>query len=196
MSVTPLPLRAPHHPRTHRRRTPPQPLIDAPELRLTFEVTLGGDTRYSDAVEVLGTLRQLTDRLGSASATSQITPSAGPVGPARAESPAGTEDDAGDDGGIRVHADSRTVVIDGRSVALTRVEFDLLHFFARNPRRVFTRGQLLQSVWGYAHAGHRTVDVHVRRLRAKLELDSLVTTVRGVGYRLGDDVDLRVVRQP
>ena len=64
-----------------------------------------------------------------------------------------------------------------------------------SPHRVFTRLQLLASVWGYEHAVARTVDVHVRRLRAKLGADApLVTTVYGVGYRLADEARVRVDR--
>ena len=84
------------------------------------------------------------------------------------------------------------MLLDGEPVALTRLEFDLLHFLGANPRRVFSRPQLLQSVWGYSHAGLRTVDVHMRRIRAKLGDVPLVTTVRGVGYRLSDEADLAI----
>ena len=69
---------------------------------------------------------------------------------------------------------------------LTFKEFELLKFLAQHPGRVFTRAQLLQEVWGYDYfGGTRTVDVHVRRLRAKLgsEHESLIGTVRNVGYR-------------
>jgi DNA-binding response OmpR family regulator len=74
----------------------------------------------------------------------------------------------------------------GRSLDLTFKEFELLKFLAANPGRVFTRSQLLQEVWGYDYfGGTRTVDVHVRRLRAKLgaENEALIGTVRNVGYR-------------
>jgi DNA-binding response OmpR family regulator len=74
----------------------------------------------------------------------------------------------------------------GRSLDLTFKEFELLKFLAQQPGRVFTRAQLLQEVWGYDYfGGTRTVDVHVRRLRAKLgaENESLIGTVRNVGYR-------------
>ncbi|WP_409074628.1 winged helix-turn-helix domain-containing protein, partial [Micromonospora chalcea] len=72
---------------------------------------------------------------------------------------------------------------------------DLLLFLAEHPRRVFTRLQLLANVWGYEHAVARTVDVHVRRLRAKFGPDTpLVTTVYGVGYRLADDAAITVDR--
>ena len=74
----------------------------------------------------------------------------------------------------------------GRSLDLTFKEFELLKFLAQHPGRVFTRAQLLQEVWGYDYfGGTRTVDVHVRRLRAKLgaENEALIGTVRNVGYR-------------
>jgi DNA-binding response OmpR family regulator len=74
----------------------------------------------------------------------------------------------------------------GRSLDLTFKEFELLKYLAQHPGRVFTRAQLLQEVWGYDYfGGTRTVDVHVRRLRAKLgtEHEALIGTVRNVGYK-------------
>ncbi len=74
----------------------------------------------------------------------------------------------------------------GRPLDLTYKEFELLKYLAQHPGRVFTRSQLLQEVWGYDYfGGTRTVDVHVRRLRAKLgpEHETLIGTVRNVGYR-------------
>ena len=76
--------------------------------------------------------------------------------------------------------------MNGRTLDLTFKEFELLKFLAQHPGRVFTRAQLLQEVWGYDYfGGTRTVDVHVRRLRAKLgaEHEALIGTVRNVGYR-------------
>jgi DNA-binding response OmpR family regulator len=76
--------------------------------------------------------------------------------------------------------------IRGVALDLTFKEFELLKFLAQHPRRVFTRSQLLQEVWGYDYyGGTRTVDVHVRRLRAKLgpENEALIGTVRNVGYK-------------
>ena len=73
-------------------------------------------------------------------------------------------------------------------VDLTFMEYELLRFFATHPTRVWSREQLLSRVWGYDYfGGARTVDVHVRRLRAKLgeERASWITTVRSVGYRFG-----------
>jgi DNA-binding response OmpR family regulator len=79
-----------------------------------------------------------------------------------------------------------TAKLGGRALDLTFKEFELLKFLAQHPGRVFTRDQLLKEVWGYDYfGGTRTVDVHVRRLRAKLgpEHETLIGTVRNVGYR-------------
>ena len=78
--------------------------------------------------------------------------------------------------------------IAGRPLDLTYMEYELLKFLAQNPGKVFTREMLLNRVWGYEYyGGARTVDVHVRRLRAKLgeEHAGLIQTVRSVGYRFG-----------
>jgi DNA-binding response OmpR family regulator len=78
--------------------------------------------------------------------------------------------------------------ISGRPLDLTYMEYELLKFLAQNPGKVFTREMLLSRVWGYEYyGGARTVDVHVRRLRAKLgeEHANLIQTVRSVGYRFG-----------
>ncbi|HEY0697842.1 MAG TPA: winged helix-turn-helix domain-containing protein, partial [Micromonospora sp.] len=89
---------------------------------------------------------------------------------------------------VRILPAARIVRYGERRIALTRLEFDLLLLLARNPSRTFTRQQLLRTVWGRHEVATRTVDVHVRRLRVKLgEQPPVVTTVRGVGYRIGDD---------
>ncbi|CAN5287551.1 GlnR family transcriptional regulator [Subtercola boreus] len=87
--------------------------------------------------------------------------------------------------GVVIDEASYSARVHGRPLDLTFKEFELLRFFALNPSRVFTREQLLSEVWGYDYfGGTRTVDVHVRRLRAKLgDLESLIGTVRNVGYR-------------
>jgi DNA-binding response OmpR family regulator len=89
-------------------------------------------------------------------------------------------------GGLVVNESTYSARMHGRSLDLTFKEFELLKFLAQYPGRVFTRAQLLQEVWGYDYfGGTRTVDVHVRRLRAKLGADNeaLIGTVRNVGYR-------------
>jgi two-component system OmpR family response regulator len=87
-------------------------------------------------------------------------------------------------GPVTLDPGRRQVTVDGRLLALTPTEFDLLGHLLGRPGRVFTREELLAGVWGYAsHAGTRTVDVHVAQVRAKLgDAASLIRTVRGVGY--------------
>jgi DNA-binding response OmpR family regulator len=89
-------------------------------------------------------------------------------------------------GDIVIDEASYTAKLKGVTLDLTFKEFELLKFFAQHPGRVFTRAQLLQEIWGYDYfGGTRTVDVHIRRLRAKLgaEFESIIGTVRNVGYR-------------
>jgi DNA-binding response OmpR family regulator len=89
-------------------------------------------------------------------------------------------------GGLVINEATYSARMNGRALDLTFKEFELLKFLAQYPGRVFTRAQLLQEVWGYDYfGGTRTVDVHVRRLRAKLGADNeeLIGTVRNVGYR-------------
>jgi DNA-binding response OmpR family regulator len=87
--------------------------------------------------------------------------------------------------GVVIDEASYSAKVHGRPLDLTFKEFELLRFLATHPSRVFTREQLLSEVWGYDYFGcTRTVEVHVRRLRAKLgDLESLIGTVRNVGYR-------------
>ena len=89
-------------------------------------------------------------------------------------------------GDLSIDEATYSAKLKGRVLDLTFKEFELIKFLAQHPGRVFTRAQLLQEVWGYDYfGGTRTVDVHVRRLRAKLgpEHESLIGTVRNVGYR-------------
>jgi DNA-binding response OmpR family regulator len=89
-------------------------------------------------------------------------------------------------GPVTINRDTYQVLLGGRPLDLTYKEFELIRFLAERPGRVFSRATLLQEVWGYDfYGGTRTVDVHVRRLRAKLgpAHEHLIETVRGVGYR-------------
>jgi DNA-binding response OmpR family regulator len=89
-------------------------------------------------------------------------------------------------GPLALDTESYRVTASGQALDLTFKEFELLRFLASHPGRVYTRPALLREVWGYDfYGGTRTVDVHVRRLRAKLgpEHEQLIATVRGVGYR-------------
>jgi DNA-binding response OmpR family regulator len=91
-------------------------------------------------------------------------------------------------GELTINLETYQAAVAGRALDLTYMEYELLRFFAANPGRVLTRETLLSRVWGYEYyGGARTVDVHVRRLRAKLgeEHAHLIHTVRSVGYRFG-----------
>ena len=90
-------------------------------------------------------------------------------------------------GDLTVNPDNYQVYVHGRPLDLTYKEFELLKFLAQRPGRVCDRDMLLREVWGYDYyGGTRTVDVHIRRLRAKLgaEHETLIETIRNVGYRL------------
>jgi two-component system, OmpR family, response regulator MtrA len=91
---------------------------------------------------------------------------------------------------VKIDVPAHQVTRDGQAISLTPLEFDLLVALARKPRQVFTREVLLEQVWGYRHAADtRLVNVHVQRLRSKVERDpeqpEVVLTVRGVGYKAG-----------
>jgi two-component system response regulator MtrA len=93
-------------------------------------------------------------------------------------------------GDVTIDVPAHQVARAGEPIALTPLEFDLLVALARKPRQVFTREVLLEQVWGYRHAADtRLVNVHVQRLRSKVERDpehpEVVLTVRGVGYKAG-----------
>jgi DNA-binding response OmpR family regulator len=94
---------------------------------------------------------------------------------------------------LLIDVSGRNVFIDHNPVELTAKEFDLLLYFARNPGRVYSRGQLLDHVWGYSHSGYEhTVNSHINRLRKKIEKNpqqsQYIETVWGVGYRFREQV--------
>jgi two-component system, OmpR family, alkaline phosphatase synthesis response regulator PhoP len=90
-------------------------------------------------------------------------------------------------GPLILNLETYQAMIEGQALVLTYMEYELLKFLATHPGKVFTRETLLSRVWGYEYyGGARTVDVHIRRLRAKLgEEHNLIQTVRSVGYRFG-----------
>jgi two-component system OmpR family response regulator len=206
MTVTPLTRRDHTGPyrsiRTPQRRRPTLDRSGGPAdaLTVSFAVTLTGEARYREALDLIDGLRQVTDGLPGVSldvipgTDADIDLGTGPH-IERESRPAGTNTGivAGTAGGIVIGLDSRRVLLDGEPVDLTRIEFDLLAFLAEHPQRAFTRSQLLAHVWGYAHTGERTVDVHIRRVRAKLGDRPIFTTIRGIGYRLSDGADIRLV---
>jgi DNA-binding response OmpR family regulator len=103
----------------------------------------------------------------------------------------GADDELIETDGLRIDAGRRTVELDGRPIRLTYVEFELLRALAAHPGRVYSRRMLLEALWGGSdYREPRTIDVHVRHLREKLETDprepEFILTVRGVGYRFRD----------
>ncbi|WP_460744255.1 MtrAB system response regulator MtrA [Mariniluteicoccus endophyticus] len=102
-----------------------------------------------------------------------------------------TESDTLRIGDLTISVEGHSVKRDGKPISLTPLEFDLLLALARRPRQVFSRETLLEQVWGYRHAADtRLVNVHVQRLRSKIEKDpehpQIVVTVRGIGYKAGE----------
>jgi two-component system OmpR family response regulator len=157
------------------RRAPAEPARPPgpPALTVTVAIPLTEAALSAPAQRLLDAVRELVE-LGHGSVT--MTPGEPPA-PVR----------AGHDGPeLRLLTASRQVMLDGELLPLTRLEFDLLLFLAENAGRVFDRPQLLRLVWGHqVICGERTVDVHVRRLRSKVEgTGPVISTVRGVGYRL------------
>ena len=170
-----------------------RPAGGSPTLTVTFSIPLASDDGLTpQAFRLLEVARELVER-GEGTVSLSPPPTEHALGGddepiPSASTPAG-------EGTLRVLAASRTVLLGDEPLRLTRLEFDLLLFLAENPRRVFSRLQLLTGVWGYEHAGARTVDVHIRRLRSKIGMHvPLVTTVYGVGYRLADDARVIVER--
>ncbi|RQX13322.1 transcriptional regulator [Micromonospora ureilytica] len=182
MSVVAIPTR--RHPgvRPARPRT-------GPTLTITLDLVPGPlSPRLARLVQLLGELAESGE--GQLRPVDDVASEPRPAPrPATVEPPAEPPAKADQ---VRILAGSRIVRQGDRVIALTRIEYELLLFLAERPRRVFTRLQLLSSVWGYEHAVARTVDVHVRRLRAKLAGSEVVTTVYGVGYRLADEAPISV----
>ena len=108
---------------------------------------------------------------------------------AKKQAEKGDEENKLESGEIRLEKDGRRVFLKGQEINLTAKEFDLLELLMTNPNKVYSRESLLNIVWGYASSGDaRTVDVHVRRLREKIEDNpqepSIIKTVRGIGYKV------------
>ena len=164
------------YPRPVLLRPAPEPPADNDQEPVTVTISIAGGAGGRE--RVLAALRELVD-------------AAGAVG-------AGGGDVAvqpGDVAEIRLDPRARTAFRGGRLLELSRLEYDLLLFLARHPRQVFSRAQLLTHVWGHRHTTNRTVDVHVSRLRTKLDDPELITTVYGLGYRLSDDAPIVVVER-
>ncbi len=141
---------------------------------------VGLETGADDYITKPFSLREFRSRVKAALRRVELSRSAGGDGRAL------------ESGELRLDPDKRTVTLRDEPVALTFVEFEILHALARAPGRVFTRDMLLTQVWGdSAFRDQRTVDVHIRHLREKIEADpklpEYMFTARGVGYRFRDD---------
>jgi two-component system, OmpR family, response regulator RegX3 len=141
------------------------------EIDKVVGLELGADdyvTKPYSARELVARIRAVLRRRGEAEPTQDAVLAAGPV---------------------RMDVERHVVAVDGETVALPLKEFDLLELLLRNAGRVLTRGQLIDRVWGSDYVGDtKTLDVHVKRLRAKIEPDpanpKFLLTVRGLGYKL------------
>jgi two-component system response regulator MtrA len=142
----------------------------------TIDIVLGLESGADDYVVKPFKPKELVARVRARLRTHDGEPESLSIGPS--------------DDPILIDVPGHSVLRDGRPISLTPLEFDLLLALARRPKTVFTREVLLEQVWGYRHAADtRLVNVHVQRLRAKVERDpehpSVVLTVRGVGYKAG-----------
>jgi hypothetical protein len=192
MAVTALSARTGRHakgsgrPAAIRRVVPVPAASAAPAaLTITLNIPLSGDALPPQAHRLIEAVRELVEA-GQGSVAVAAPAERGPASAPPAHAHGAVE--------VRLLTASRQVLVDGELLPLTRLEFDLLLFLADHPRRVFSRTQLLNAVWGYEHTGERTVDVHVRRLRVKTGTAlPLITTVYGVGYRLADEARIVVL---
>jgi len=208
----------PPHPR--ERLVAPSPLESTPAtepqaVTVTIQITLPGDASRQNAdalnaaarlaerlhsvassatgdsplpADISTTVALLVDRNGTRPSDRVTALSRRPAFP-RAVEPAQRR------APLQILTDRREALLSGTPLQLTRREYDLLLFLSVYSGRVFTRPQLLKSVWGHSIiSGERTVDVHVRRLRTKLQhVGPTITTVRGIGYRLDDIERVAVV---
>lgn len=173
---------------SHARPSPIlQPSSRKPAVGQTVAVTLR--LALDDHAAASAALRALIEHVAAASGL--------PVVVDLLEADPGNADRPADPDTVRLDGGARTVYRGGEEVPLCRREFDLLRYLAEHPGQVFTRGQLLGAVWDDVFTGPRTVDVHIRRLRQKLGTRRpLITTVRGVGYRLATGAPIALVDSP
>jgi hypothetical protein len=166
-------------------------------VTVTVQVTLDGVDAFASAARFAEHLRILAasgaaegTRIAAVSTTLVVGDPVDEPPPAAGAAPQDARP-------VRLFPARRDLYVDDQLVATTRLEFDLLLALAAQPGRVFTRSQLLRTVWGHTVVcGQRTVDVHVRRVRAKLgEYRDAIETVRGIGYRLDDNAAIAVVHE-
>jgi two-component system response regulator MtrA len=194
VDLTAPPTRAPHEHRRARLHAVPGPAFDATAAGAVAPVdaaAVAGAAPMTVTISIDGGAGENRDRL--LAALHELVSLAGPAADVAFRAPADIP--LGEPGVISLDPAPRAAFRDGKLLDLSRLEYDLLLFFAEHPRQVFTRAQLLARVWGHVHTGVRTVDVHISRLRTKLDDPELITTVYGVGYRLADSAPVRVGRK-
>ncbi|MBJ7471894.1 MAG: response regulator transcription factor [Solirubrobacteraceae bacterium] len=162
----------------------PVPIIMLTARTDEIDTVLGLELGADDYVTKPFSIRELTSRVRAALRRSEM------LAKAAAATPAEPEAERLVVGDLSVDLAGRSVRVRGEEVRLTFSEFEIVALMASSPGRVFTRDQLLEQVWGDAeYRDPRTVDVHVRHLREKLEAEpsepELLLTVRGVGYQIG-----------
>ncbi len=164
------------------RATSAVPIIMLTAKSEEIDKVLGLELGADDYITKPFSLREFRSRVKAALRRAEMTRSAAAAG----------EDAPIERHGLRLDPAKRAVSVHGEPVTLTFVEFEILRVLARTPGRVFTRDMLLSQVWGdSAFRDPRTVDVHIRHLREKLEADpkapEFIFTVRGVGYSFRDE---------
>lgn len=160
-----------------------------PVLMLTAKTTeidavIGLELGADDYIPKPARMKELIARVRTRLRNSPMHPNADPLKAAQEGEP-----EKIDLGTLQMNLIAHTVKLHGKEIDLTQREFELLKTLALNPNRVFSRNQLLEQVWGWSFVGEsRTVDVHIRYLREKLETDpanpEMIKTVRGIGYKL------------
>jgi DNA-binding response OmpR family regulator len=152
-----------------------------------IDTVLGLELGADDYVTKPFSIRELTSRVRAALRRSEMVRQSAAAAPAPGDPPTAEQFIVGD---LELDRASRTVRVRGEEVRLTFSEFEIISLMVSSPGRVFTRDQLLERIWGDAEfRDPRTVDVHMRHLREKLEREpsepQLLLTVRGVGYQIG-----------
>jgi two-component system response regulator RegX3 len=159
------------------------------EIDKVVGLELGADdyvTKPYSSRELLARVRAMLRR------AEKVPAAAGAPAPSHGGGPLDDEDGVLEAGPVRMDVERHTVRVRGELVGFPLKEFELLELLLRNAGRVLTRGQLIDRVWGSDYVGDtKTLDVHVKRVRAKIEADPanpvLLLTVRGLGYKLADD---------
>lgn len=171
------------------RRRSAVPIIMVTAKSSELDTVVGLEVGADDYVSKPYRLRELVARIRAAlrrsGEASVAATGAGADGSGRDEDPAPSVDV----GGIVIDLDQHLVTVDGETVTLPLKEFELLHMLAANAGRVMTRETLIDRIWGFDYVGDtKTLDVHIKRLRAKVERDpsrpERITTVRGLGYKM------------